>query len=159
MDYYKLFKIMYFAQRSYLKEYGMSIFPDRFCALPNGPVPSMLYDAIKQSQYTPITTALNEAVIKGSEDAFYMLIPTREADITYIPQAARDTIDATYDTYYSKTFNQLKDESHSGLWEAAYNAGGKEMLPYEIAVEAGAGPEALENIENDLSFQQAFQCA
>ena len=158
LDYYRLFKIMYFAQRAYLKEYGLSIFPDRFCALPNGPAPSMLYDAIKQSQYTPITTTLNEAVVKGSDDAFYMLIPTRQAEMKYISEAARETIDWAFSNYYPKTFNQLKEESHTKVWEAAYNAGGKEMLPYDIAREANANEEALESIQNDLSFKQAFQC-
>lgn len=158
IDYYKLFKIMYFAQRSYLKEYGLSIFPDKFCALPNGPAPSMLYDAIKQSQHTPITTILNEAVIKGSDDAFYMLIPTRQAELKYISKAARETIDWAFTKYYPKTFNELKEESHTEVWERAYNAGCKEMLPYDIAFEAEANEEALETILNDISFRSAFQC-
>ena len=88
-----------------------------------------------------------------------MLIPTRQAEMKYISQAARDTIDWAYDNYFPKTFNQLKDESHTKVWEEAFNAGGKEMLPYDIAREAGANSEALESIQSDLSFKQAFQCA
>ena len=158
LGYYQLFKIMYFAQREYLKEYGLSIFPDKFCALPNGPVPSMLYDAIKQNPFVPMTSMLDEAITHGQDDAFYMLMPTRKADEKYISKAARETMDWAFDNYLPKTFNQLKEESHTKVWEDAFNAGCKEMSPYDIAREANASEEALESIQNDLSFKQAFQC-
>ena len=42
VDYIKLFKIMYFAQREYLATYGLTIAEDTFKARQLGPVPSLL---------------------------------------------------------------------------------------------------------------------
>ena len=47
IDYFHLFKILYFADREHYAVYGRRIINDTFCALQNGPVPSFLYDAIK----------------------------------------------------------------------------------------------------------------
>ena len=47
IDYFHLFKILYFADRAHYAKYGRRIIQDTFCALPKGPVPSVLFDAIK----------------------------------------------------------------------------------------------------------------
>ena len=47
IGYMHLFKILYFANREHYAKYGRSIINDTFCALPKGPVPSFLYDAVK----------------------------------------------------------------------------------------------------------------
>jgi uncharacterized phage-associated protein len=48
LDYYHVFKVIYFANLSMLTKWGMKMVEDTFCALPDGPVPSSLYDCIKQ---------------------------------------------------------------------------------------------------------------
>ena len=47
VDYIKLFKIMYFAQREYLATYGLTIAEDTFKARQLGPVPSLTYKVVK----------------------------------------------------------------------------------------------------------------
>ena len=47
LDYFHLFKIIYFADKEHYAKYGRRIIHDTFCALENGPVPSLLYDAVK----------------------------------------------------------------------------------------------------------------
>ena len=47
IDYFHLFKCLYFADRDQSAKYGKRIIADTFCALKNGPVPSTLFDAIK----------------------------------------------------------------------------------------------------------------
>ena len=47
LDYIKLFKIMYFAQREYLALNGLCIVEDTFRARLNGPVPSLTYKVMK----------------------------------------------------------------------------------------------------------------
>jgi uncharacterized phage-associated protein len=47
VDLYHLFKIMYFADRAHLAEWGCRITDDNYHALPHGPVPTKLYDDIK----------------------------------------------------------------------------------------------------------------
>jgi uncharacterized phage-associated protein len=40
-------KVLFFAEKSHLNKYGRPIVADTFIAMPNGPVPSTLYDFIK----------------------------------------------------------------------------------------------------------------
>src|SRR5690554_1717133 len=50
VDILRAFKILYFANKEHLALYGRPIIEDEFCALPNGPVPSKIYDAVKLAQ-------------------------------------------------------------------------------------------------------------
>lgn len=50
IDYYHLFKILYFANQRSLVEWGQLMITDKFCALPHGPVPTELYNTIKGQQ-------------------------------------------------------------------------------------------------------------
>lgn len=47
MDYYHLFKILYFANQRSLVDWGQLMIADKFCALPHGPVPTILYSTIQ----------------------------------------------------------------------------------------------------------------
>ena len=51
LDYYHVFKIIYFANIAHLAKYGFPMVSDEFCALPDGPVPSVLYNCIKDNAY------------------------------------------------------------------------------------------------------------
>lgn len=59
IDYFHLFKILYFADRAHYAHYGRRIIQDTFCALQKGPVPSTLFDAIKIA--TNQTTAIKSS--------------------------------------------------------------------------------------------------
>lgn len=59
IDYFHLFKILYFADRAHYAKYGRRIIQDTFCALPKGPVPSTLFDAIKVA--TSQTSAIKDS--------------------------------------------------------------------------------------------------
>ena len=48
VDFYHAFKILYFAEMKHLAKWGSGFVPDEFCALKYGPVPTQLYDAVKQ---------------------------------------------------------------------------------------------------------------
>lgn len=50
IDYFHLFKIIYFADKAHFARYGRRIIKDTYYALPNGPVPTKLYDIIKVAQ-------------------------------------------------------------------------------------------------------------
>jgi len=74
VDIIKLFKIMYFAEKEHLINYGRSITRDSFHALKHGPVPSFTYKAIQVKQgKMKETSDLNEiaAAIIISGDKIY----------------------------------------------------------------------------------------
>lgn len=47
VDFYHFFKILYFANKAFLAKWGTRIIADDFCALEYGPVPTNLYNAVK----------------------------------------------------------------------------------------------------------------
>ena len=47
VDYIKLYKVLYFAQREYLGNYGLCLLPDSFRARDYGPVPSLINKVVK----------------------------------------------------------------------------------------------------------------
>lgn len=157
LDYYTLFKVMYFAQRKFLADYGMTIFPDKFYALQYGPVPTLLYDAIRQSRPTPISADLSAVVIRGTDDASNMLIPMRDADKDAISLKAMETIDWAYKNYRNKSFHQLCNESHTGVWKDAFNSNDKEIHAIDIAREAGANEYNIANIISNEQFAAAYR--
>ena len=59
LDYYRLFKIIYFANSEHLAKYGARITTDESCALPDGPVPSGLYNCINGSSCYNISIMLS----------------------------------------------------------------------------------------------------
>ena len=69
IDYFHLFKILYFADKAHYAKYGRRIIKDTYCALKNGPVPSKLYDAIKI--VTQKATCYNNSSLKSLTDALY----------------------------------------------------------------------------------------
>ena len=64
IDFYHLFKIIYFAEMKHLAKWGHRILSDPLCAMDYGPVPTMLYDAVKgtNARGTVLADLLTEKV-------------------------------------------------------------------------------------------------
>ena len=71
VDFYHTFKILYFAEMKHLAKWGCGLVPDDFCALKYGPVPTRLYDAVKELNHPqmPLARDLSEAIQFAGEDA------------------------------------------------------------------------------------------
>ena len=89
LDYYHMFKIIYFANIAHLAKFGFPMVSDEFCALPDGPVPSILYNCIKGDACCDreLQDMLEKNVSKGADDAYYMLEAKRNADMDYLSKA------------------------------------------------------------------------
>lgn len=165
IDIYHLFKIMYFAQREFLRKYGMTIFPDKFVAMKYGPVPRMLYDALCPQQFikekggTPIDEDVRAAMHRLEEgDVSNVVVPRRKPDMDYISPAASRTLDHAMVEYGQKTFRSIMDESHTALWQKTFSRKpGSEMKQYDIAADANASEDVLAYIRENQLFEEAFR--
>ena len=154
LDYYRIFKILYFAERTYLAKYCRKMVEDDFCALNYGPVPTTLYDAIKDRMGRfPLSIALWESIQSAGEDAPEVLLPLRSPNMDYIARHEVETLDEEITTYSTKSFHDLKELSHGDAWRDTRRNGDWSISSERIAIEGGLDEEELPYLQEQLEWQ------
>lgn len=159
LDYYHVFKIIYFANISHLVKYGFPMVSDEFCALPDGPVPSLLYSCIKGDTYcdSELKEMLSEGVSKGRDDAYYMLEAKRHADMDYLSKADIEALDASIEANASLPYGDLRAKSHGKEWSRAYQSKGRKVMDIVgMAKDAMASDDMIEYIKDNLAIEAAL---
>ena len=134
LDYYHVFKIIYFANIAHLAKYGFPMVSDEFCALPDGPVPSILYNCIKGDAYCDkdLKHMLDNTVSKGADDAYYMLEAKRNADSDYLSKADIEALDRSITENGSLPYGELRAKSHGEEWGRAYKQAGRKVMDLSL---------------------------
>ena len=161
LDYYHVFKVIYFAELEHLARYGFRMTADDFCALPDGPVPSILYDCVKDDVYCDreLEGMLNASVTKGNDDAYYMLAPRREADMDYLSKADVDALDKSIAENALLPYGVLREKSHGSEWHRAYygqGTGRKVMDTVGLARDGMASEDMIAYIKENLCVDAAL---
>lgn len=149
LDYYKIFKVLYFAEREHLGKYGRRIIADQFCALPYGPVPTNLYDAVKDKV---ISELLADVVKFAGEDASNVLLPKRPCNLEYLSASDIACINNSIKENARLSFFQLKEKSHDLAWENAGHC--KVMSSVDMARAFGASEDMLEYIREQENLDR-----
>lgn len=159
-DFYHVFKILYFAEMLHLAEWGLTFVPDEFRALQYGPVPSNLYDAVKELAYPKSELAQNlyEVALMGDADAKHIMFPKRSADISYLSESEIEAINASIDQNEHLSFSELMKKSHDSAWEEAFykKHGTNRISRISMAEVLGADPAVLEYIHEQLELETAL---
>ncbi len=160
VDYYHVFKILYFAAMKHLAKWGTRMVPDEFCALPYGPVPTRLYDAVKELGHPHMQLAeeLSGVVCFAGNDAPDVLLPKRGYDETYLSKSEIEALDASIEENAHLTFTQLKQKSHDAAWrEADRRVNGTNIIsPLSMAKVINADEAMLEYIQGQLEVDMAL---
>lgn len=173
VDYVKLFKIMYFAQRKYLSTYGLCLVEDTFKARPRGPVPALTCKVLKMVE---IEESFDETV--GLEDfagsvqirpvpkecqpdqTIQMVYAKAAPDMDEIANMERKVLDETIAEYKDIPSEELSDLSHK---DKAYKKARRMMrkdpqqdrLTYiDIAWAGGASEDVLEYIRESEQIKR-----
>jgi uncharacterized phage-associated protein len=150
IDFYHVFKIMYFAEQKHLVRWGTRMTEECYLAYEYGPVPSSLYSAVK-SEKKGSCDMLKGAVSFAGEDAPNVLLPLRTPDMDYLAQSDIECLDESIRENAHLTFGQLKEKSHDSAWREAYENktrnGNDAMSVLSIARAAGATEEMLDYIQ------------
>lgn len=161
IDFYHVFKILYFAEMKHLAKWGCGILPDEFCALKYGPVPTQLYHAVKEFDHpqTILSKELSEAIQFAGEDAPNVLLPIREANLKFISKSEIEALEQSIEENKSLTFGQLMSKSHDGAWEEANRRanGTNVILPVSMAKVLNADDTILEYIEEQMQIESALK--
>lgn len=161
VDFYHAFKILYFAEMIHLAKWGVGIVPDEFRALKYGPVPTQLYDAVKELNNPRMTLSeeLSEVIKFAGEDAPNVLLPKREANIKFLSKSEIEALDQSIEENKSLTFGQLMRKSHDVAWdEANRRANGSNVIsPVTMAKVLNADEAMLEYIEEQIQIESALR--
>lgn len=161
VDFYHAFKILYFAEMKHLAKWGSRIVPDEFCALKYGPVPTRLYDAVKELNQPRMSLSeeLSEVVEFAGEDAPNVLLPKRAANVRLLSPSEIETLDQSIDENKSLTFGQLMQKSHDEAWDEAHRRvnGTNVISPISMAKVLNANEAMLEYIEEQMQIESALK--
>lgn len=120
-DLFHIVKILYYADKLHLENYGTLITGDYYVAMEDGPVPSGAYDLIKYvrgDEYTydaKIVNARPEKAIKVNDD---IVEPVRNPDLDFLTESDRECLDKAIEKYANMDGKQLWKVVHQ---EKAYN--------------------------------------
>lgn len=161
VDFYHAFKILYFAEMKHLAKWGSGIVPDEFCALKYGPVPTQLYDAVKELNHPRmiLSEELSEVIQFAGEDAPNVLLPKREANLKYLSKSEIEALEQSIEENESLTFGHLMRKSHDEAWEEANRRtnGTNVISPVSMARVLNADDAMLEYIEEQMQIESALK--
>ena len=156
IDFYHVFKILYFAEREHLAKWGHRMIADDFCALDYGPVPSQLYNAIKvlDNPNSNLASELQVSMKFAGADAPNVMIAKEPADMDYISASEKEALDKSIMENASLTFKQLKEKSHDIAWQEAFSRKRSSKLSLVKMAEAvHADTATLEYIKEQMELE------
>lgn len=156
IDYFHLFKILYFADREHYAVYGRRLVNDTFCALKNGPVPSFLYDAVKVlyggtagEELQIISSALSVA----DSDYKYFISAVEDPDMDELSVSDMEMLDKSISENLTLSFDTLSLKSHDIAWREAWEkTPNSPIVPILMARAAGASDATIEYIKENEFF-------
>ena len=145
----------------HLAKWGSGIVPDEFCALKYGPVPTQLYDAVKELDRPRMTLSeeLSEVIQFAGEDAPNVLLPKREANLKFLSKSEIEALEQSIEENKSLTFGQLMRKSHDEAWdEANRRVNGTNIIsPISMAKVLHADNAMLEYIEEQMRISSVLK--
>lgn len=159
---YQLNKLLYFAERSHLANWGVSLVPTTFEAWDRGPVPRFLYLATKHlsTPEKPFTKELARSVRLDERNGQTILIATREADADYLSESAIEALNEAVSNYALLPDEELQEKSHDSAWEEARRKGMNEEISRLSMAKVLTQDEAmLEFIGQSLEIEDIFKNA
>jgi uncharacterized phage-associated protein len=118
IDLYKLVKMVYFADKRHLHEWGRTITGDRFARMRYGPTPSAVYDMIKAVRG-------NNDWIRDLSTYFQVagdnVIPSTEFELNMdlFSESEIEILDAISQENAGLTFDDLMKKAHDRAWKDA----------------------------------------
>lgn len=133
-------KVIYFADKLHLQRYGRLICGDSYVAMKHGPVPSEIYDMMKDVRGDGTSdhwqTAREAFEVKGNAT----VVPHKAPDLDVFSSSDLECLDESIREYGHLSFNELTKLSHDAAWHATDD---NDMIDLEEIVATLPGSEAL----------------
>ena len=139
-DFHKIFKIIYFADRQHLADWGRPITGDTYIAMEAGPVPSRLYDMLKivrGDSYLPDMEGLGKYF--QVENWMYVR-PLQDADLNKLSANEQEAMSESIEKYATLSYDEIKEKSHDVAWRST-------ALDFSISWDDIAREAGLDEVE------------
>ncbi len=163
VDYIKLSKLLYFAQRESLVLYGKTIFDDTFKARDRGPVPTLTYKVLKMIENGDDFNECNELKEFGNsiEVVRQKATALQNCNIDLLTSIDMKILDDTikkYEKISSKKLSEMThDEVYNSIIEKMKDDPEKDIFTLiDIARSGGASEEMIEYIRNKQVLKKAL---
>jgi len=116
VDYYKVLKLLYFADKEHLINYGRTITGDTYYRLEHGPCPTNNYDLIKSRKSTLFTKKLNTDF---DVETKHSIVALREPNLDYLSESDIECLNNVITNIGVKGFAEIKELSHDIAYKKA----------------------------------------
>jgi uncharacterized phage-associated protein len=117
-DFHKIFKILYFADREHLSEYGRTITGDKYIAMGDGPVPSNLYDIFKSVRGDSYFKDNGKFGVYFAVIGNDLIKANQEPNLNKLSKTDRFCIDKSIELYGNMSWDEIREKSHDYAWRS-----------------------------------------
>lgn len=119
-DVYHICKVIYFADRYHLEEYGRQICNDTYYAMKHGPVPSNVYKMLTEVRNNKEDLSVFASDIFSVEGKpSHNVKALRSSNLKRLSTSDIEALDKAILDYGKMSFDQLQEISHDQAWESA----------------------------------------
>ena len=144
---HSVFKALYFADKKHLANYGRMIINDKYFAMDNGPVPSLIYDGCKKSR----TSGENFGNFLKM-DGHMHIRALRDPDMDELSKSDIECLDAgifeVKEMNYNERIINSHDDAYNGAWNHKHNS---QISIIEIARAGGAHDEMIQFLSGNFA--------
>ena len=145
-DMHSVFKALYFADRKHLSEYGRMITVDKYIAMKDCPVPSLLYDGCKDSRS------------RGSSfcdffklDGKMNIVPLKDPDLDEFSESDIECMDSAIAEVKEMNYDYRMENSHDSAYDNAwYKKHNSRIAVLDIARAGGAHSEIIQYLSGNI---------
>ena len=145
-DKYATLKILYFAEKKHLVNYGRLITDDRFAALKFGPVPSNSYDILDYN------------VDNFSQISNTTVKPIGQLNLKKLSKSDINCLNEAIAENKGLGFTQLKRKSHDQAYHNAFDHSIQWISLEDIAIQEGVDEDILGYIREHYEMQNFAKC-
>jgi len=153
-DFHKIFKILYFADRDHIAEYGRSITGDTYIAMIDGPVPSKIYDIFKSVRGDGYFRDNGTFSPFFSVENWDLIAPKKEPNLKALSKTDIECIDHALREYGDLTWDEVREKSHDYAWRnTALNT---PISLDNLILETGNEESYIDYIKENRFFAKSF---
>lgn len=161
VDYIKLFKLLYLAQKAHLSKYGRPIVNDDFYAMKAGPAPSIMYNICKVADGERSEECLENAArsiavetkkMSRGNDVKHVKV-CEVPDMDELSTSDIECIDEVYTKYGKLSSSKLSTITHDSAWKKNWDeakAEGQRISLLDIALAADVNESMMKYIQENM---------